>query len=92
MAFDSSAFAQCNMSQVPGLSTNSVCGVATGNCITMCTYNTNDNLAAYAAVDYFLLARGFLPLGSFIMVSGGDGNHILVVNVSGATVQTVTLI
>jgi len=92
MAFDFSAFAQCQLSQVPGVATNSVCGPATGNCLPICTYSTNDNIAVYRAVDYFLSVKGFLPVGSWILVSGGDGNHILAVTVSGASVQTVTII
>lgn len=93
MAFDFSSFSVCQVTQTPGLSTNSVPGNATGNGLPIATYTTNDNTAAVIAADYFLSVNGFLKVGSFIMLAAGDGNHILWCNVcSPANVQTVTLI
>jgi len=93
MAFDFSSFSVCQVTQTPGLSTNSVPGNATGNGLPIATYTTNDNIAAVIVADYFLPVNGFLKVGSFIMVAAGNGNTIIWCNVcSSASVQTVVLI
>lgn len=93
MALDFSSFSVCQVTQTPGLASNSQVGNATGNGLPMATYQTNDNTVVVAAPDYFLRASGFLKVGAWIMVAAGDGNHILVCSVcSDVSVQTVTMI
>lgn len=93
MAFDFSSFSVCQVTQTPGLSTNSVPGNATGNGLPIATYQTNDNTAVVTAANYFLPVNGFLKVGSAIWVAAGDGSHIIWCNVcSSANVQTTVLV